>query len=109
MRYAICEYTVGRANASSDMRIRNGPREFDTRYANGLRERATRDCDTVTVDFTPVRISVSGVERSWRGACVYGDMNMYISSTCARVWSRVRLGLERFLCLLRLMRFELNG
>jgi len=66
-------------------------------------------CARFTVDFTPVRISVSGVERSWRGACVYGDMNMYISSTCARVWSRVRLGLERFLCLLRLMRFELNG
>ena len=73
-------------------------------------ERHTADAmASSTVDFTPVRISVSGVERSWRGACVYGDMNMYISSTCARVWSRVRLGLERFLCLLRLMRFELNG
>ena len=93
MRYAISEYAsaMGRANAICDMRIRYGSHECDT------------------VDFTPVRISVSGVERSWRGACVYGDMNMYISSTCARVWSRVRLGLERFLCLLRLMRFELNG
>jgi len=47
MRYAICEYAIGRANAICeyprgrvnvicDMRIRYRPRECDMRYANTL-------------------------------------------------------------------------
>ena len=37
MRYAICEYTMGRVNTICDTRIRYGPCEYDMQYANRLR------------------------------------------------------------------------